>query len=224
MKKRSQNIGTQTRVRAMLAIVVIAVSIGLAAWLSASPKIPETSVDAAGRYKLVAADGTLFDRASLRGHPTVVYFGYTSCPDMCPAMLSRLMKARASLGRPAADLRIVFITIDPEHDTPERLARFSSQFGGEIIALTGSPEVIHTIADNTGVFVKRTNKPDGTASIEHTTSAFLYDRKDFFVDAIAPGDSNTALLKKLQGIISVPVDPPESSRSDQAGDIWRRPS
>ena len=217
MNKWSQNSGASAWVRAVLATAVIALSIALATWLSASPIIAETSVDAAGRYKLVAADGTLFDRASLRGNPAVVYFGYTSCPDMCPAMLSRLVKARASLGLPAADLRIVFITIDPERDTPERLARFSSQFGGEVIALTGSSEVIHTVADKAGVFVKRTNKPDGTAVIEHTTSAFLYDREDFFVDAIAPGESETALLKKLQVIISVLPDAPKPSPSDQAG-------
>lgn len=217
MQMRAQNFGMSARVRIAFATAVIVVSIGLAAWLSASPGILETSVDAAGRYKLVAADGTLFDRASLQGHPGVVYFGYTSCPDMCPAMLARLVKARASLGRAAADLRIVFITIDPEHDTPERLAGFSRQFGGRIIALTGSPEVIQTIADKSGVFVKRVNLPDGTAVIEHTTSAFLYDREDLFVDAIAPDESNMALLAKLQAIISKPDDAPETSASNHAG-------
>lgn len=217
MKTRSQNFGMRARRWIALAAAVIVVSIGLAAWLSASPGIAETSVDAAGRYRLVAADGTLFDRASLQGHPSVVYFGYTSCPDMCPTMLTRLIKARASLGRAAADLRIVFITIDPERDTPQRLAGFSSQLGGGFTALTGSPEVIQAIADNAGVFVKRMTKPDGTAVIEHTTSAFLYDRKDFFADAIAADESDMVLLAKLQAIIAKPGDAPETSASNQAG-------
>lgn len=202
MKQRVKTSGVTTRGLVALVAVVAAVGIVMMVWLSASPQTPKTSVDVTGRYRLLDADGRLFDRVSLRGHPAVVYFGYTNCPDMCPAMLSRLVQARKTLGNRAADLRIVFITIDPVRDTPERLTRFANSLGGNIIALTGSAEVIDTVADQAGVYVMRTKAFDGSDTIEHTMSAFLYDRDNFFVDAIAPNESNPVLLRKLQTIIA----------------------
>lgn len=197
---------TSTVARIFLASVALAImGVPLAIWLLGSSAYPETSVDDAGRYKLVAADGSLFDRASLKGRPNIVYFGYTQCPDPCRTMLRRVLMVRKSLGQSASDLPVVFISIDPAHDTPERLAAFAKELGGEIQALTGNPAVLDKVADRAGVFVRRVAAADGRETLDHTTSAFLYDRNDFFVDIIAPTDSDAVFAQKLQKLLAEPA-------------------
>lgn len=175
--------------------------------------LPQTSVDASGRYRLVDSTGALFDRASLKGKPYLTYFGYTHCPDICPAMLAKLTAARARIGKNAQDLRIVFITIDPERDTPERLARFVARSGGDVVALTGSPDTIDEVADSAAVFVKRMPQPGGGYMIEHSMSVFIYDRDGDFFDTILPTEDGTAIMEKLRGVLSVPASPAPATES-----------
>lgn len=175
------------------------------AFFSMPSPLPQSSVDAAGRYRLVDSTGALFDRASLKGHPYLTYFGYTHCPDMCPAMLGQLTKARAKLGKDAEGLRIVFITIDPERDTPERLSSFIAQTSGPVIALTGSSETIDKVADSAAVFVKRIPQSDGSYTIEHTTSVFIYDRDGDFFDTIIPADGSAVIMEKMRGVLGMPA-------------------
>ncbi len=213
MTKRALPSGHRKRVMIALAGLALIAAIAIA-WLAAPSDHPPTRVDAAGRYRLVDSTGALFDRASLKGQPYLTYFGYTHCPDMCPAMLGKLTRARAKIGKDGQDLRIVFITIDPERDTPERLASFIAQTSGPVIALTGSPETIGKVADSAAVFVKRIPQPDGSYMIEHTTSVFIYDRDGDFFDTIAPSDDSAVIMEKLRGVLAVPVS---AATTSQAG-------
>lgn len=211
---------TSTVARKFLVYVALAImGVPLAIWLLGSSAYPETSVDDAGRYKLVAADGSLFDRASLKGRPNVVYFGYTQCADPCRTMLRRVLKVRKSLGQSASDLPVVFISIDPANDTPERLAAFAKELDGEIQALTGNPAVVEQVADRAGVFVGRVAAPGGREALDHTMSAFLYDRNDLFVDIIAPTDSDAVFVQKLQKLLAepTPAAPTRILATHQAG-------
>lgn len=212
MTERGATSGFRKRVVIALAGLAVAAAIALAWFVMPSP-LPETSVDAKGRYRLVDSTGALFDRASLKGKPYLTYFGYSHCPDVCPAMLAKLTAARARLGKDAQDLRIVFITIDPERDTPERLASFIANSGGNIIALTGSPETIDEVADSAAVFVKRMPQPGGGYMIEHSMSVFIYDRDGDFFDTILPTEDNAAIMDKLRGVLAVPVSPAPATES-----------
>lgn len=185
----------------VMLLVALTGGLALAYWHSIQPR---TSVDRAGRYRLIASDGTIFDRASLRGHPYLAYFGYTHCPDICPAMLAQLVEARKRLGLSDRDLRIVFISIDPERDTPSRLAKFIALLDGPVIALTGDPGVISEVADSAAVYVKRVPSGDGSYTIEHTTSVFVYDRGGDFFDTIQPNAGREGILAKLRGVMADP--------------------
>lgn len=177
---------------------------------------PVSSVDAGGNYRLVAQDGTLFSRSSLKGGPYITYFGYAACPDRCPTMLLRLANLRKQMGLAPRQLPIVFITVDPEHDTHERLAAFVKSLDRPIIALTGSVEVINRVTDNAGVFVEKRIQPDGGYRIEHTTNAYLYNAEGDFWDTIAPGDGNAAVLEKLRGVLRAPSGEASASVSQPA--------
>lgn len=160
--------------------------------------------DDSNQFTLITQDGALFNRSSLRGRPYVIYFGYASCPDQCPTMLQRLGRARAAMGAEGNDLALLFVTVDPERDTPERLASFVRTLGVPVIALTGSPDAVHRVADNAGVFARRIEGSAGNYTIEHTTNAFVYDREGFFWDSIAPTDSDVAIIAKLRDASQTP--------------------
>ncbi|WP_158637728.1 SCO family protein [Novosphingobium taihuense] len=198
-----------------LVLLVLVIAAGFVVFCHGNDKqVAETSVDTKGNYQLVATDGTLFTRSSLKGRPYITYFGYAACPDRCPTMLLRLADLRRQMRLAPQQLPIVFITVDPKHDTHERLAAFVKSLGQSIIALTGSAEVVNRVTDNAGVFVERRAQPDGTYRIEHTTNAYLYNADGDFWDTIAPSDSNAVLLKKLRGVLAIPSGAASASASD----------
>lgn len=176
--------------------------------------MPVSSVDAAGNYRLIAQDGKLFSRSSLKGRPYITYFGYSSCRDGCTATLRRLADVRTRMGLSPQQLPIVFITVDPEHDDPGRLASFVKDLGQPIIALTGSVDVIHRVTDNAAVFVETKTQPDGSYRIEHTTNAYVYDADGDFWDTIALREGKATIAAKLRTLLkSAAVAQPAGSAS-----------
>ena len=105
-------------------------------------------------FTLQSADGPVRLK-DLRGDYVAVFFGYTSCPDVCPMTLARLATALRALGPDAQGMRVVMITVDPERDTPERLAQYTAAFGPEFIGLTGTPDEIASVAARFGIFYAR---------------------------------------------------------------------
>lgn len=181
-------------------------------WLQTSE--PVSSVDDRGRYRLIAQDGSVFDRARLGGHPYVTYFGYASCPDRCPAMLIRLNRIRTQLGLKPIELPIVFITVDPERDTPERMKAFATAVGGQIIALSGDTETINRVTDSAGVYARKVPEAGGGYRIDHTTKAFVYDAEGYFLDTVSPSESDADVAAKLRAAALAPQltsSPPTSS-------------
>lgn len=188
-----------------MALLVLAIAAGFVVSGRSADKVARHStVDAKGNYRLVAQDGTLFSRSSLKGRPYITYFGYASCPDRCPTMLLRLAALRKRLALAPRQLPIVFITVDPKHDSPERLAAFIKALGQPIVALTGREDVINRVTDNAGVFVEKRTQPDGSYHIEHTTNAYIYDADGDFWDSIAPGDDEETVIQKLRGVLTSP--------------------
>lgn len=188
--------------RKLRLFVVLLLLLGAAGYLvwsaRAENRYAQSGVAEDGNYRLVAQDGSLFRRSSLKGHPYITYFGYASCPDRCPATLARLSRIRARMGWTNEDLPIVFITIDPARDTPERLDAFIKSLGAEIIALTGGPDVINRITDNAGVFVKVVPQSGKNYRIEHTTKAFVYNVDGDFWDTLGPMEDDARIEAKLR--------------------------
>lgn len=197
--------------------VVLVLLLGVAGylWWAARPerRYEQSGVAEDGNYRLVAQDGSLFRRSSLKGHPYITYFGYASCQDRCPAMLARLSRIRARMGWTHEDLPIVFITVDPAQDTPERLDAFVKSLGVKVIALTGELEVINRITDNAGVFVKVIPQSGNTYRIEHTTRAFLYNVDGDFWDTVSPQEADARIEAKLR---DAAVSPPPKTEMSHA--------
>lgn len=128
-------------------------------------------------FALTAADGSAFDATRFQGHYTLVLFGYTNCPDVCPTTLVELKRVRTLLADlPAADLpAVVLITVDPKRDTPERLGEYVRHFDPAFIGLTGSEAGIDALALGIGVASQRGAVREGSYSVDHTAGVFLID-------------------------------------------------
>lgn len=125
--------------------------------------------------------------ADFRGKLVLVYFGFAACPDVCPTDLALIAQALRGLGGAADEVQPLFITLDPERDTPPVLREYAAAFHPRLIALTGSPEEIRRIATAYKVFFEKVALPQGGYTIDHTAYTFLLDRNGEFVILFPPG-------------------------------------
>lgn len=128
-----------------------------------------------GDFTLVRQTGEPFSSAELKGHPYLMFFGFTHCPDICPTTLLELSKHLDAVGDAARDLKVLFITVDPERDTPEIMAQYMSSFDPRIIGLTGTPEQIVNVAKLYRAFYEKVPGEGDSYSMNHTASVFLFD-------------------------------------------------
>jgi protein SCO1/2 len=128
-------------------------------------------------FELVDHRGEPFTNATLQGAWSFLFFGYTHCPDVCPTTLSVLNSVAQQLGSDASDVRFIFISVDPERDTPEHLARFVGYFNSDFIGVTGKPEAIEVLTKQLGVLSMRVASGDNPNSylMDHTAGVFLVD-------------------------------------------------
>jgi len=126
--------------------------------------------------KLTDAEGRPFDLASLSGKPVAVFFGFTNCPDVCPMTLQRLALMREKIGGRFDDLHVLFVTLDPERDTPATLKSYFSSMPIPVTGLTGTAEQIAKAAKQFGVYYETVRYSESDYTIDHTASLFLLDR------------------------------------------------
>ncbi|MEN8108038.1 MAG: SCO family protein [Pseudomonadota bacterium] len=129
-------------------------------------------------FELVDHHGKAFTVDSLKGHWSFVFFGYTHCPDVCPTTLSVLNSVAAKLAEQDTQARFVFLSVDPERDTPEVLEQFVSYFNGDFIGVTGEPAAIDALTRQLGVMHMRVgddNDSSGSYLVDHTASVLLFD-------------------------------------------------
>ena len=126
-----------------------------------------------GEFSLIDQNSAPFTAARLRGAPTLVYFGYTHCPDVCPATLLQLAQVLKSGVVPG--LRVAFISVDPQRDTPTQLAQYVHAFDPDFLGLTGTAAMLKTLAQRFGVVFMRVELPGGDYSMDHSSTIFLMD-------------------------------------------------
>ena len=162
------------------------ISLGAAALLAGCDKLsPQAdrqqfhAVDITGadyRYELPDTSGTMRSNADFKGKVTVVFFGFTQCPDVCPATLAELAQVKKMLGADGDRLQGVFVTVDPERDTPEVLKAYVGAFDPGFVALRGTPEQTAATAKNFKLFyAKSPGKTPGSYTIDHTAGSYVFD-------------------------------------------------
>jgi protein SCO1/2 len=146
----------------------------------AAPGSPQAAA-IGGPFRLTDQDGRIVTEEDLKGKPSLVFFGYTNCPDFCPTTLFDISQVLHALGPDADRTRAVFITIDPERDTPAALKDYLSSFDPHVSGFTGDVPSITTVAKEYRVYFKKVPLDDGRYSMDHTTITYLMDKEGRFV-------------------------------------------
>ena len=126
-----------------------------------------------GDFHLLDESGQPFSSAQLQGRPTLLYFGFTHCPDVCPTTLAKLAQVKKTAG--LSGLRVLLVTVDPERDTPSVLSQYVHAFDPQFIGLTGDAGAIRKLAADFGVAMARVELPGGDYTMDHSAAVFLLD-------------------------------------------------
>lgn len=135
-----------------------------------------------GPFTLTDDKGQPITEAALKGHPTLVFFGYTHCPDVCPATLAEISSVFKALG-PDPRAHALFVTVDPARDTVPVMKDYVSSFDPRIVGVTGSPEAIRQMESGYKVYAKAEPAKDGNYTMDHTAITYLMDKNGQFVGA-----------------------------------------
>jgi protein SCO1 len=140
-------------------------------------------------FDLVDTRGSRATLETLRGHPTLVFFGFTHCPDVCPTTLAVLADVQKRVLAQIAALRglkVALISVDPERDTPAQLGGYIAAFGGDLIGLTGSPPEIVNVTRNFGVASSKVDLGGGNYTMDHSATIFALDASGRVVAVFTP--------------------------------------
>jgi protein SCO1 len=150
-----------------------------------------------GPFELTTKDGTRFDSNRLAGKPYGAFFGFTNCPDICPTTLLDVSNHLRELGSSADRLNIVFITVDPERDTPEHLRTYLANFDQRIIGLTGTLKDIADVARAYRIIFEKV-PTSGGYTINHSASMLLMDSRGQFSGTLSFQEPPATQLEKLK--------------------------
>jgi protein SCO1/2 len=149
-------------------------------------------------FTLVDQRGAPITEAAFRGHPSVVFFGFTHCPEVCPTTLFELSGWLKTLGDDGKNLHAYFVTVDPERDTPPIMNTYVSNFSDRITGITGDPDKVHAMAKAFAIYWKKVETGDGDYTMDHTASVLLLNSNGEFAGTIAYGESADTAVKKLK--------------------------
>ena len=184
-------------------VVLVAITAAALGYLYLNQKgSGPAAVPIGGPIHLTDQDGKPFDSASLAGKPYTVFFGFTHCPDACPTTLSEIARTEDEIGAPAKDLTTLFVTVDPERDTPPVLKEYISNFGGNTVALSGTPEQVAEVAKAYRVFYKKVPASDGGYTMDHTAVLYLMNREGKFQDVIAYSEEHDRYVAKIKKLLA----------------------
>ncbi len=178
----------------LLALVLIATSS-----VSSEEPTREQRLDA-----LTDQFGKAFSVATIAERPYALFFGFTYCPDICPTTLMQMSNLLQRLGSDADRVTVLFVTVDPERDTPEQLKSYLTSFDPRISGLTGTPDQVRAVATAWKAAYDRIDEGNGTYTIAHSAHVYLMDRSGQQMGTMNFQEDEGVQLEKLRRLIAVP--------------------
>lgn len=158
-----------------------------------------------GDYQLSTHEGAPFTRASFNGNPSMLFFGFTHCPEVCPTTLFELNGWLHKVDPDGTRLNGFFVSVDPERDTPELLGQYISNVTDRVKGISGPPEKVNEMIKGFKVYAKKVpvdeKDPNGDYTMDHTASVFLLDDGGRFAGTIAYGENPDVAVQKLENLI-----------------------
>lgn len=188
------------RFRLILWALVVVVALGATALFVLRP--PSNPLGVTGKpFTMQTLSGETFTEADLRGKPSLVFFGYTFCPDVCPTTLAETVAWKQELGLSNDDLRTIFVTVDPERDTKEVLTAYLGGFDPKVVGLLGTPEQTEAAKAAFAVFSQKQKTGDEYYLVDHTASVFLINGSGGFEGTISYGEAKDIAVAKIKRLI-----------------------
>lgn len=159
----------------------LAIGLGLTLFLLGGPRAVTLASAIGGPFQLVDQTGQPVSDKALKGKPTIIFFGFTHCPDVCPTSLFEMSEILRAMGDDAKRINAFFVSVDPERDTPPVMKDYLASFDPNLRGLTGSPEATAEIVSGYRVYAKKVPLKDGDYTMDHTALIYLMDRDGRFV-------------------------------------------
>ena len=134
-----------------------------------------------GPFQLADQTGQIVTEKSLQGRPTLIFFGFTHCPDVCPTSLFEISEVLRAMGEDADRVNAYFISVDPERDTDAAMKDYLSSFDSHLKGLTGDPDAVAKVISGFRVYARKVPLKDGNYTMDHTALIYLMDRDGHFV-------------------------------------------
>jgi protein SCO1/2 len=155
-----------------------------------------------GAFQLIDINDKPITETIFREKPSITLFGYTHCPDVCPTGLMEMSKWAQELGPDAEKLRFIFVTVDPERDTPDAMRDYVTAFSDRIVGISGPPDAVHAMVKDYKIYSRKGPLDGGDYSMDHTGSMILQDAKGNFVGTIDVAESHETGLAKLKRLVA----------------------
>jgi len=160
----------------------LAIGLALMMWLLDGPRGALAPAAIGGPFQLVDQSGTTVTADKLQGKPTLLFFGYTHCPDICPTTLFDVSEVLKAMGKDADRVNAYFVSVDPERDTPAIMKDYLSSFDPHLKALTGDPAAVAQMLTEYRVYSKKVPGKDGDDyTMDHSAMVYLMDRNGHFI-------------------------------------------
>jgi protein SCO1/2 len=159
----------------------LAVGLALTLWLFGGPRSVISPSAIGGPFQLVDQDGATVTDKNLQGKPTLIFFGFTHCPDVCPTALFEMSEILRAMGKDASRVNTYFVSVDPERDTADVMKRYLGSFNPHLKGLTGNEEAVAKVLSAYRVYAKKVPLKDGDYTMDHTALIYLMNKDGQFV-------------------------------------------
>jgi len=159
----------------------LAIGLALMMWLLDGPRGAMAPAAIGGPFQLVDQGGTTVTADKLQGKPTLLFFGYTHCPDICPTTLFDVSEVLRAMGKDADRVNAYFVSVDPERDSPAIIKDYLSSFDPHLKGLTGNADAVANMLTAYRVYSKKVPGKDGDYTMDHSAMVYLMDRNGRFV-------------------------------------------
>ena len=163
--------------------------------------IPDNRFNINSTLNLVNHKNEKITKFNFVGNPSILFFGFTNCPDVCPTTLNDLSLLLDRLGDKGKNLKVYFVTLDPQRDTVDVLNDYIPYFGPQFIGVTGEEDKILNFVKNWGIYRKKNLTSKQDYLIDHTASVFLINSEGQFAGTIAYQEKSDVALDKLENLI-----------------------
>ncbi|MBZ0132688.1 MAG: SCO family protein [Rhodocyclaceae bacterium] len=189
----------------MIRLLLLALAL-LLAGCDTQPQFGNTDISAAGYatdFALTDHNGKPRTMADFRGKAVVIFFGYTQCPDVCPTTMTGMAEAMKLLGEDASKVQVLFVTVDPERDTPQLLAQYVPVFNPSFLGLYADAQTIARTAQEFRIFYKKQpGSTPTTYTVDHTAGSYVYDPQGRLRLYIKHGEKPEVIAKDLRLLIA----------------------